>query len=72
MVEQHPIEMGAKAVEELGRIIETGAPAQPLTLIPTQLVIRASCGSAGPPAWDSDESHAFRRTIESTECVPSR
>jgi DNA-binding LacI/PurR family transcriptional regulator len=45
-VEQNPVGMGAKAVEELARIIETGRPNQALTLIPTRLVNRASCGYA--------------------------
>ena len=45
-VEQNPVGMGAKTVEELARVIQTGRPSQALTLIPTRLVIRASCGCA--------------------------
>jgi LacI family transcriptional regulator len=44
MVEQHPIEMGKAALEELAQIIETGHPIRSLTLIPTRLVVRGSCG----------------------------
>jgi DNA-binding LacI/PurR family transcriptional regulator len=45
-VERNPVGMGAKAVEELARVIEIGRPNQALTLIPTRLVIRTSCGCA--------------------------
>jgi len=40
VVEQHPVAMGAKAVEELARTISQ---------IPTRLVIRASCGCRTNP-----------------------
>ncbi len=44
VVEQNPVSMGGRAVEELVRVIETGKPSEALTLIPTRLVIRESCG----------------------------
>jgi DNA-binding LacI/PurR family transcriptional regulator len=44
VVEQNPMGIGAKAVKELGRVIESGHPSEPISLIPTRLVIRASCG----------------------------
>jgi LacI family transcriptional regulator len=44
VVEQDPVGMGAKAVEELARVIATGEPSQALTRIPTRLIIRSSCG----------------------------
>jgi len=46
VVEQNPVGMGTKAVEVLAQVIETGQPSQPLSVIPTRLVIRASCGCA--------------------------
>ncbi|MBI2001087.1 MAG: LacI family DNA-binding transcriptional regulator [candidate division NC10 bacterium] len=49
VVEQNPVGMGVKAVEELARVIETGEPAQALSRIPTRLVLRASCGCATTP-----------------------
>jgi len=49
VVEQNPIGMGAKAVEELARVIETGQPSQAVNLIPTRLVLRASCGCNAHP-----------------------
>jgi LacI family transcriptional regulator len=44
VVEQDPAGMGAKAVEELARVIEGGERTRSLTLIPTRLILRASCG----------------------------
>jgi LacI family transcriptional regulator len=44
VVEQDPEGMGAKAVEILAQVIETGRPSRLHTLLPTRLVIRASCG----------------------------
>jgi LacI family transcriptional regulator len=44
MVDQQPVEMGKAALEELARRIETGCLDRSLTLIPTRLMIRASCG----------------------------
>jgi LacI family transcriptional regulator len=49
VVEQDPVGMGATAVEELGRLIETGQPSHAVTLIPTRLVLRASCGCGLTP-----------------------
>ncbi len=49
VVEQNPVGMGAKAVEELARVIETGESGQDVSLMPTRLVIRASCGCAVAP-----------------------
>jgi len=49
VVEQHPVAMGAKAVEELARVIETGQPSRTISQIPTRLVIRASCGCRTNP-----------------------
>jgi DNA-binding LacI/PurR family transcriptional regulator len=49
VVEQNPMGMGAKAVEELARAIETGQPSQAVNLIPTRLVLRASCGCKANP-----------------------
>ncbi len=50
VVEQNPAGIGTKAVEELTRVIVTGEATQALHLIPTRLIIRASCGCAAPPA----------------------
>ncbi len=49
VVEQHAVAMGAKAVEELARVIETGQPSRVISQIPTRLVIRASCGCRTNP-----------------------
>jgi DNA-binding LacI/PurR family transcriptional regulator len=49
VVEQNPVGMGAKAVEELAHAIETGQPSQAINLIPTRLVLRASCGCNAHP-----------------------
>lgn len=49
VVEQHPMGPWAKAVMELGRVIESGQPSEPIGLIPTRLVIRASCGCRTTP-----------------------
>jgi len=70
VVEQNPVQMGAKAVEELARVIETGEPSQALTSIPTRLVIRASCGCAMTQQWGHDASRSLRGKIEPAECVP--
>lgn len=48
-VEQHPMGIGAKAVKELGRVIESGQPSEPIGLMPTRLVIRASYGCRTTP-----------------------
>ncbi len=50
VVEQNPAGIGTKAVEELTRVIVTGEATQAHHLIPTRLIIRASCGCAAPPA----------------------
>jgi LacI family transcriptional regulator len=70
VVEQDPLRMGAKAVEELARLIETGEPTQALTLIPTRLIIRDSCGCATTQRWAHDASSSLRGKIELGECVP--
>lgn len=44
VVEQDPVGMGIRAVEALARVIETGQPAGAGAVIPTRLLIRASCG----------------------------
>lgn len=44
VVEQDPEGMGVEAVEVLAQVVETGRPKQIHTLLPTRLVIRASCG----------------------------
>ena len=51
VVEQDPVGMGEKAVEVLGDVVASGAPAVADTVLPTRLVLRASCGcraSSGP------------------------
>jgi DNA-binding LacI/PurR family transcriptional regulator len=70
VVEQNPVRMGAKAVEELARVIETGEPSQALTSIATRLIIRASCGCGATREWGFDGSHVLQATIEATESVP--
>jgi DNA-binding LacI/PurR family transcriptional regulator len=49
VVEQHPMGIGAEAHKELARVIESGQPSEPISLIPTRLVIRASCGCRTNP-----------------------
>lgn len=49
VVEQDPVGMGVKAVEVLAQVIESGHPAEPETVMPTRLVIRASCGCKVTP-----------------------
>jgi len=44
VVEQNPVGMGAKAVEELARVIETGQSSRAISQIPARLVLRASSG----------------------------
>jgi len=44
VVEQDPIGMGEKAVEVLGDLVASRAPAALNTVLPTRLVLRASCG----------------------------
>jgi len=44
VVEQDPVGMGEKAVEVLGDVVASGAPAVAETVLPTRLVLRASCG----------------------------
>lgn len=44
VVEQDPVGMGEKAVEVLGDVVASGAPAVANTVLPTRLVLRASCG----------------------------
>ncbi len=44
VVEQDPVGMGARAVEELARVMETGDLGPALISIPTRLILRASCG----------------------------
>jgi DNA-binding LacI/PurR family transcriptional regulator len=44
VVEQDPVGMGEKAVEVLGDVMASGAPAVAETVLPTRLVLRASCG----------------------------
>ena len=46
VVEQDPVGMGVKAVEVLAEAIKSGQPAEATTVMPTRLVIRASCGCA--------------------------
>ncbi len=45
VVEQDPAGMGVKAVEVLRQRIEAGQGTSTITLIPTRLVIRSSCGA---------------------------
>jgi DNA-binding LacI/PurR family transcriptional regulator len=44
VVEQDPVGMGEKAVEVLGEVVTSGAPAAASTVLPARLVLRASCG----------------------------
>ena len=44
VVEQDPTGMGEKAVEVLGELVVSGAPAALNTVLPTRLLLRASCG----------------------------
>jgi DNA-binding LacI/PurR family transcriptional regulator len=44
VVEQDPVGMGERAVEVLGDVVASGAPAVANTVLPTRLVLRASCG----------------------------
>jgi LacI family transcriptional regulator, galactose operon repressor len=46
VVEQDPVGMGAKAVEVLAEAVKSGQSAEATTVMPTRLVIRASCGCA--------------------------
>jgi len=59
-------------VEELARIIETGEPGQALSLIPTRLIIRASCGCTLTQESSFGEHQNLGGAIAPTECVPSR
>jgi LacI family transcriptional regulator len=72
VVEQDPVGMGTKAVEELARVIETGEPSQALTSIPTRLIIRASCGCTLTQKLGFGEHENLRGTMAPTECVRSR
>jgi LacI family transcriptional regulator len=49
VVDQDPEGMGAAAVKVLAQVIDTGRPSQLHTLLPTRLVIRASCGCQAWP-----------------------
>jgi LacI family transcriptional regulator len=50
VVEQDPVGMGEKAVDVLGELMRTGAPVAVNTVLPTRLLLRASCGcGAGAP-----------------------
>ncbi|HSB68054.1 MAG TPA: LacI family DNA-binding transcriptional regulator [Candidatus Methylomirabilis sp.] len=49
VVEQDPVGMGARAVEVLAQVIGSGQPAEAASILPTRLVIRASCGCAPTP-----------------------
>jgi LacI family transcriptional regulator len=49
VVEQDPVGMGEKAVEVLGDVVTSGAPAAASTVLPTRLVLRASCGCGIAP-----------------------
>ncbi len=44
VVEQDPVGMGEKAVEVLGEVVASGEPAALNTVLPTRLLLRASCG----------------------------
>jgi LacI family transcriptional regulator len=44
VVEQDPAGMGERAVEVLGDVIELGKPPVMNTVLPTRLLLRASCG----------------------------
>lgn len=47
VVEEFPEEMGARAVDELATVIETGRTCASRIYLPTRLVIRESCGCQG-------------------------
>ena len=49
VVEQDPVGMGARAVEVLAQMIGSGQAAEVANIMPTRLVIRASCGCAVTP-----------------------
>jgi LacI family transcriptional regulator len=49
VVEQDPVGMGARAVEELSAAVETGTMRASCTLLPTRLLIRGSCGCRPRP-----------------------
>jgi LacI family transcriptional regulator len=49
VVEQDPVGMGVRAIEMLAQVIKSGQPAEPEAVIPTRLVIRASCGGPVTP-----------------------
>jgi LacI family transcriptional regulator len=49
VVEQDPEGMGGRAVEELAAVIEGGDGRAERTLLPTRLLIRASCGCQAWP-----------------------
>jgi LacI family transcriptional regulator len=50
VVEQDPVGMGEKAVEILSDVMGAGAPVAMNTVLPTRLLLRASCGcSTGAP-----------------------
>lgn len=70
MVEQYPVEMGARAVVELSQVIHSGQASRPLTVIPTRLIIRASCGCPMPQPWGVAALDAFRAPDELTQGVP--
>lgn len=72
VVEQDPVGMGAKAVEELARVMETGEPGHALISIPTRLIIRASCGCTMTQELGFGEHENLRGTIAPTQSVRSR
>lgn len=49
VVEQDPVGMGVRAVEMLAQVIESGQPVEREAVIPTRLVVRASCGCPVTP-----------------------
>ncbi len=56
------LDVGREAARQLLRLIHTGE-STPLTLIPTELVVRNSCGC--PPAAESDRQKALPKTVPS-------